>query len=76
MTANRAAMLEKLADLDAEHAKAVAGGGAKYVDRHHDRGKLMPRERIELLVDEGSAFLELSPAGRLGLRLHRRRQSW
>jgi acetyl-CoA carboxylase carboxyltransferase component len=54
-------MLEKLADLDDEHAKAVAGGGPKYVDRHHDRGKLMPRERIELLVDEGSAFLELSP---------------
>src|SRR4051794_6779915 len=58
---NRQAMLEKLADLETEHAKAVAGGGAKYVDRHHDRGKLMPRERIELLVDEGSAFLELSP---------------
>jgi acetyl-CoA carboxylase carboxyltransferase component len=58
---NREAMLEKLADLDAEHAKAVAGGGPKYVDRHHERGKLMPRERIELLVDEGSAFLELSP---------------
>ena len=58
---NREAMLEKLADLEAEHAKAVAGGGEKYVDRHHDRGKLLPRERIELLVDEGSAFLELSP---------------
>ena len=54
-------MLEKLADLDAEHAKAVAGGGEKYVERHHARGKLLPRERIELLVDEGSAFLELSP---------------
>jgi len=54
-------MLEKLAELDAEHAKAVAGGGQKYVDRHHARGKLLPRERIELLVDEGSAFLELSP---------------
>jgi len=60
-TVNREAMLDKLRDLDAEHAKAVAGGGPKYVDRHHDRGKLMPRERIELLVDEGSAFLELSP---------------
>ncbi|MGZ4472336.1 MAG: acyl-CoA carboxylase subunit beta [Nocardioidaceae bacterium] len=57
----RAAMLEKLAALDAEHAKAVAGGGEKYVARHHQRGKLLPRERIELLVDEGSAFLELSP---------------
>src|SRR5262245_3928915 len=58
---NRAAMLDKLADLEAEHAKAVAGGGPKYVDRHHARGKLLPRERIELLVDPGSAFLELSP---------------
>ena len=57
----RTAMLAKLADLDAEHAKAVAGGGEKYVERHHARGKLLPRERIELLVDEGSAFLELSP---------------
>ena len=54
-------MLDKLAELDAEHAKAVAGGGEKYVDRHHARGKLLPRERIELLVDEGSAFLELTP---------------
>ena len=58
---NREAMLAKLADLDAEHARAVAGGGEKYVERHHARGKLLPRERIELLVDEGSAFLELSP---------------
>ena len=60
-TTHREAMLEKLADLDAEHARAVAGGGEKYVDRHHARGKLLPRERIELLVDPGSAFLELSP---------------
>jgi hypothetical protein len=61
MSANRVAMLEKLADLDAEHAKAVAGGGERYVERHHARGKLLPRERIELLIDPGSAFLELSP---------------
>ena len=54
-------MLAKIADLDAQHAVAVAGGGEKYVERHHSRGKLMPRERIELLVDPGSAFLELSP---------------
>src|SRR5262245_56924966 len=58
---NREAMLAKLADLAAEHAKAVAGGGPKYVERHHARGKLLPRERIELLIDPGSAFLELSP---------------
>jgi acyl-CoA carboxylase subunit beta len=58
---HREAMLEKLADLETEHAKAVGGGGAKYVERHHARGKLLPRERIELLIDPGSAFLELSP---------------
>ena len=58
---HRVAMLEKLADLDAQHAVAVAGGGEKYVERHHARGKLTARERIELLLDPGSAFLELSP---------------
>ncbi|MGX6508424.1 acyl-CoA carboxylase subunit beta [Rhodococcus sp. SJ-2] len=51
---------ERLADLDAENFKALAGGGEKYVRRHHDRGKLLPRERIELLVDPDSPFLELS----------------
>ena len=54
-------MLDKLDALDAEHAKAVAGGGERYVERHHARGKLLARERIELLIDEGSAFLELMP---------------
>jgi acyl-CoA carboxylase subunit beta len=58
---NRESMLAKIAQLEEQHAVAVAGGGEKYVERHHSRGKLMPRERIELLVDPGSAFLELSP---------------
>ena len=53
------AMAAKLADLDAELANALAGGGPKYVERHHARGKLTARERIELLVDEDSPFLEL-----------------
>ncbi|GAA3105078.1 acyl-CoA carboxylase subunit beta [Streptosporangium carneum] len=59
--ARREAMLAKLAELDAEQARAVAGGGEKYVERHRRRGKLLARERIELLVDPDSAFLELSP---------------
>jgi acyl-CoA carboxylase subunit beta len=58
--ARRAAMLAKLAELDAEHAKALAGGGPKYVKRHRDRGKLTVRERVELLLDPDSPFLELS----------------
>ncbi|MEO3841072.1 carboxyl transferase domain-containing protein [Streptomyces sp. B22F1] len=59
--AHRAAMLDKLAALDEEHAKAVAGGGEKYVARHRARGKLLVRERVELLLDPDTPFLELSP---------------
>ncbi|WP_156993993.1 carboxyl transferase domain-containing protein [Pseudonocardia acaciae] len=59
-------MLTKLAEIDAEHAKAVAGGGEKYVTRHRKRGKLLARERIELLLDEDSPFLELSPLAAWG----------
>ncbi len=57
---NREAMLERVADLTAEHAKALAGGGERYVERHHARGKLTARERIELLIDPDAPFLELS----------------
>jgi acetyl-CoA carboxylase carboxyltransferase component len=64
--ANRAALLEQIAVIDTEHAKAVAGGGEKYVDRHHKRGKLLIRERIELLLDPGSHYLELSPLAAWG----------
>jgi acyl-CoA carboxylase subunit beta len=62
----REAMLAKLAELEAEHAKAVAGGGDKYVERHRKRGKLLARERVELLVDADSPFLELSPLAAWG----------
>src|SRR5215469_15860263 len=58
--ARREAMLARLSELDAEHAKALAGGGPKYVQRHRDRGKLTVRERIELLIDPDSPLLELS----------------
>ena len=40
---------------------ASNGGGGKYVERHRSRGKLLPRERIERIIDPGTAFLELSP---------------
>src|SRR5258708_27661824 len=59
-------MLAKLEQLDAEHVKALQGGGEKYVARHHKRGKLLARERIELLVDPDSPFLELSPLAAWG----------
>ena len=64
--ANREAMLTKLGEIAAEQAKAVAGGGDKYVERHRKRGKLLVRERIELLLDPDSPFLELSPLAAWG----------
>ncbi|QPP08225.1 acyl-CoA carboxylase subunit beta [Streptomyces bathyalis] len=58
---HRRQMLERIAELDAELAKSVAGGGEKYTERHRKRGKLLARERIELLLDPDTPFLELSP---------------
>ena len=49
--ATRQANLELLARYEELMAESRAGGGEKYVTRHHDRGKLMIRERIELLLD-------------------------
>jgi acetyl-CoA carboxylase carboxyltransferase component len=66
--ANRAALLAALAEIDGLYGQLTAGGGtadpdknARTVARHRARGKLLPRERIGLLLDRGSAFLELSP---------------
>ncbi|HVS42988.1 MAG TPA: carboxyl transferase domain-containing protein [Candidatus Dormibacteraeota bacterium] len=54
-------MLARLSEVDELLAQARLGGGARYVERHHARGKLLPRERIELLCDQDAPFLELSP---------------
>ena len=64
--ANAAAMRAKLTEIAAEHAKAIAGGGPRYTDRHRSRGKLLVRERIELLLDPDTPFLELSPLAAWG----------
>src|ERR1051325_7085483 len=57
----RPALLEQLAELEPQLAIARGGGGEKYVERHRKRGKLLARERIELLLDPDSPFLELPP---------------
>jgi acetyl-CoA carboxylase carboxyltransferase component len=54
-------MLDRLEYLEQQLALSRAGGGEKYVARHRERGKLLARERIELLLDRDSPFLELSP---------------
>lgn len=47
-------MQEKFDDLQKRREKALVGGGAERIKSQHDKGKLTARERIELLVDEGS----------------------
>ncbi|MGZ6827535.1 MAG: acyl-CoA carboxylase subunit beta [Mycobacteriales bacterium] len=64
--ANRAHNDGLLKLLDEQLGAARAGGGAKYTARHKQRGRLLARERIDLLVDPGSAFLELSPLAAWG----------
>src|SRR4051812_10154464 len=58
---NRAAMEALLDTVLAEQARVLEGGGDKYVARHRERGRLLVRERIDLLIDRDSPFLELSP---------------
>jgi acetyl-CoA carboxylase carboxyltransferase component len=58
--ANRAASLAVLAQLEEQLDAARAGGGPRYAERHRSRGRLLARERVELLLDRDSAFLELS----------------
>jgi acetyl-CoA carboxylase carboxyltransferase component len=57
---NRAGQLAAIAALNEQLELARAGGGPKYAQRHRDRGRLLARERIELLVDRDSPLLELS----------------
>jgi acetyl-CoA carboxylase carboxyltransferase component len=68
--ANRAGNLALLGELAAELARGRAGGGDKYVARHRARGKLLARERIELLLDRDGPFLELSPLAAWGTDFH------
>lgn len=68
--ANRESVLAKLAELEELQAQARAGGGEKYTAKHRQRGKLLPRERIELLVDRDAPFLELSTVAGAGGDYH------
>jgi len=58
--ANVAAMQVQVDDLKTTLAHISQGGGAKSCERHISRGKLLPRERVQGLLDPGSPFLELS----------------
>ncbi|ERT16455.1 methylcrotonoyl-CoA carboxylase, partial [Pseudomonas putida SJ3] len=56
---NSAAMLEQVQALRGLLAQVAQGGGLKAQERHTSRGKLLPRERIDRLLDPGSPFLEI-----------------
>jgi acetyl-CoA carboxylase carboxyltransferase component len=56
---NRTRNLEMLGRVEDAWTKALAGGGERYTTRHRAAGKLLPRERVELLLDPGSFYLEL-----------------
>src|SRR5680860_960559 len=66
-TENDAAQRELVEDLRQRLALAALGGPEKSRQRHIGRGKLLPRERIDELLDEGSPFLEIAPLAANGL---------
>ena len=59
--ANRDANRALAEDLRERLDRVALGGGEEYVNRHHERGKLLARERIQRLIDPATTFLELSP---------------
>ncbi|MCB1863483.1 MAG: methylcrotonoyl-CoA carboxylase, partial [Gammaproteobacteria bacterium] len=64
---NREAMLGLVEDLRRQVAVISQGGGERACERHLSRGKLLPRERIRVLLDAGSPFLELSQFAAYGM---------
>ncbi|MET0382186.1 MAG: carboxyl transferase domain-containing protein, partial [Burkholderiaceae bacterium] len=65
--ANAAAMRRLVDDLNAKLGQASLGGGEAARARHLARGKLLPRDRVERLLDPGTPFLEIAPLAALGM---------
>ena len=65
--ANYAANSSAVLKLRSELERSTRGGGEQYVKRHLARGRLLPRERIEMLLDEGSFFLEIAALAGIGI---------
>ena len=63
--ANATAMRALVDDLKAQVAKAGQGGGEAARKKHLDRGKLLPRVRVQMLLDPGTPFLEIAPLAAL-----------
>jgi 3-methylcrotonyl-CoA carboxylase beta subunit len=65
--ANAAAMRALVQDLHARVAQVAQGGGEAARAKHIARGKLLPRERVEMLLDPGTPFLEIAPLAALDM---------
>jgi 3-methylcrotonyl-CoA carboxylase beta subunit len=65
--ANQAANLALVEELRAQLERVAGGGGKRSRERHVSRGKLLPRDRVDRLLDPGAPFLELSPLAAHGL---------
>lgn len=63
--ANQESMLALVADLRQRLEQIAQGGGAAARAKHTARGKLLPRERVQTLLDPGTPFLELAPLAAL-----------
>jgi 3-methylcrotonyl-CoA carboxylase beta subunit len=66
-TANAAAMRALVDDLRAKVTQVELGGGEAARAKHTARGKLLPRERVQMLLDPGTPFLELAPLAAMGM---------
>jgi 3-methylcrotonyl-CoA carboxylase beta subunit len=66
-TSNREGQLGLVRELRERLARTALGGPEKSRERHVSRGKLLPRERVNQLLDDGSPFLELSPLAANGM---------
>ena len=64
---NAAALQQQVDDLRAKAAEIALGGDAKSRERHAARGKLLPRERVDGLLDPGSPFLEIGQLAAFGM---------
>ncbi len=66
-TANARAMQALVDDLGAQTARVALGGGDAARAKHTARGKLLPRDRVQHLLDPGTPFLELSALAAMGM---------
>ncbi|SVA52241.1 uncharacterized protein METZ01_LOCUS105095, partial [marine metagenome] len=64
---NRADMLAKISELRNAVETVSYGGNDKARQKHLDRGKLLPRDRVNRLLDQGAPFLELSQLAGWGM---------